>query len=460
MLNYYNFRNVGNQYLITNDLGRYLFLSEEEFLEFSNEKVEINSPLYKTLEEHYFISNEDKYIYANRVGEHLRNYKQYLFQPTALHIFVVTKQCNQQCVYCQASTSLESNTKMSRDTAKAAVDIALSVPTDHLTFEFQGGEPLLNFEIIKYIVEYTNEIKGHKKVNFSLISNLIALTDEMIDFIRDNKISMCTSLDGNAVVQNTNRPILNGDSHKIISDRIESLRNNNISLSAIQTTTRLSMNYGKEIVDEYIKFGFHNIFIRPLTPLGFADENWKQIGYKPADFITFYKMVLEYILDKNMEGIRISEGHASIFLRKIIQHDSQNYMELRSPCGGAIGQMAYYYNGEIYSCDEARMLSEMGNKSFLLGNVKNSKYSDLIQGSVCKSLCVASYLEGLPLCSDCVYQSYCGTCPVVNLYTYGTIFPQMKSDYRCEIYKGILDTIFNILKGGNKEYIEVFNSWL
>ena len=52
---------------------------------------------------------------------------------------------------------------MSKDTAKKAVDIAIQSPTDYLDFEFQGGEPLLNFEVLKYIVEYAKSI-SHKKI--------------------------------------------------------------------------------------------------------------------------------------------------------------------------------------------------------------------------------------------------------------------------------------------------------
>ena len=65
-------------------------------------------------------------------------------------------------------------------------------------------------------------------------------------------------------------------------------------------------------------------------------------------------------------------------------------MELRSPCGGAIGQMAYYHNGKVYSCDEARMLAEMGDDSFCLGNVYKDSYNDLMSSSVCKVLARAS----------------------------------------------------------------------
>ena len=90
-------------------------------------------------------------------------------------------------------------------------------------------------------------------------------------------------------------------------------------------------------------------------------------------------------------------------------------MELRSPCGAGIGQIAYYYDGNIYTCDEGRMLAEMGDDSFKLGNVYDNTYDELINCNNCKAACISSVLESLPTCHDCVYSPYCGTCPVTNL---------------------------------------------
>ena len=113
----------------------------------------------------------------------LRRTKEYLLVPTTLHIFVVSKNCNFNCIYCQAGNlNQNENYNMSKETAKRAVDIAMDSPSRHLTFEFQGGEPLMNFETIKYIVEYSKSISNGKFIEYSLVSNLTLLTDEMIEF--------------------------------------------------------------------------------------------------------------------------------------------------------------------------------------------------------------------------------------------------------------------------------------
>ena len=348
---------------------------------------------------------------------------------------------------------------MSKEVAKKSVDIALESPSDYLTFEFQGGEPLTNFDVIKYIVEYSKENANGKYIEYNLVSNLILLTDEMIDFFEENNVSICTSIDGNEELQNINRPYSKGNSYQETIKQIKKLRKRNINVSAIQTTTKYSLSRYKEIVDEYINLGINSIFVRPLTKLGKADSNWKNIGYEADEFLEFYRKILEYIIQKNKEGIFLSEGHSNIFLRKILLNEPVNYMELRSPCGGAIGQMAYYYDGNIYTCDEGRMLSEMGNDSFKLGNVMENTYKDLMKCDCTKAMCVSSCIECLPYCSNCVYMPYCGTCPVINLAQDNNIFVRKPKEFRCKVYGGILDTLFDYIENAGTEK-EILESWI
>lgn len=219
------------------------------------------------------------------------------------------------------------------------------------------------------------------------------------------------------------------------------------------------MDKYKELVDEYINLGLENIFIRPLTRLGKADDNWKNIGYEAEEFLHFYKKALDYIIQKNKEGIFLSEGHSNIFLKKILLNQPVNYMELRSPCGGGIGQLAYYYDGNIYTCDEGRMLSEMGDDTFCLGNVYSHSYKDLMESECTKAMCISSCIECLPICSSCVYMPYCGTCPVINLAQNGTVFAKNPKEYRCKIHSGILDVLFHYIQN-DEEVRNIFMSWI
>ena len=221
------------------------------------------------MKEKGFIYEINEEIFASDQAMKLRNSKEYLLVPTTLHIFVVTKNCNFNCVYCQAGNlNQNQNHNMTKETAKRAVEIAMESPSRYLTFEFQGGEPLINYEIIKYIVEYSKSISNGKFIEYNLVSNLTLLTDEMIDFFIENNVSICTSIDGNEKLQNINRPYKDKNSYEETIKKLRKLKEKNVKVNAIETTTKYSLDNYKEIVDEYIKLGFDNIFIRPLTRLG------------------------------------------------------------------------------------------------------------------------------------------------------------------------------------------------
>ncbi len=458
-LNYFNFKEMDDDYLLTTDAGKFVFLNKDNFNHLIK-KEKINEEIEKYLMEKGIIYYGNDEIFSNNYAKEVRQMKEYVLTSTSLHIFVVSKNCNFRCIYCQAGNLDEKNNyKMTKDTAKKAVDIALESPSDYLTFEFQGGEPLTNFEVIKYIVDYSKSVNTNKIIEYNLVSNLTLLTEEMLEFFIENNISICTSIDGNKVLHNINRPYPNEDSYESTVGKIKKIQEMNVRVSAIETTSRYSLDKYKELVDEYINLGLDSISIRPLTQLGKADQNWSKIGYEAEEFIEFYKKTLKYIIEKNKRGYFITEGLAVIFLRKILLNQPVNYMELRSPCGGALGQLAYYYDGKIYTCDEARMLSEMGDDSFMLGNVNDNTFRELIDNDITKSIAISSCLECIPTCNNCVFSPYCGVCPVITMAQDNNIFPKNPNEYRCKIYKGMLNELFWYIKN-DPEVVEIFKSWI
>ena len=461
MKNYFNFKKINNDYLITNDFGEYAFLNAKDFRSLIEENEFESEETKKQLEESLFIYDGSIEEFVEKARGRMGRSKSYLYQATQLHIFVVTTACNLNCIYCQAQKGDDvPHGMMDKETAKKAVDIALSSPVSTLDFEFQGGEPLMNFDIIKYIVEYSQEVnEGRKSIGYSIVSNLSLLTDEMIDFIKEHNISISTSLDGDEELHVKNRPMRSGDnSYKIAVEKIRKLRENGIMVGAINTTTKHSLAKGKEMVDAYLDNGFNNIQLRPLTPLGTANDNWNDIGYTPKEFVGFFRETFDYIYELNKNGTQIIEGLSRILLTKILYKKGVNYMELRSPCGAGFGQIAYYYDGNIYTCDEGRMLAEMGDESFKMGTVDDS-YEKLIESPVCKVACKSSILECMNSCSECVYQPYCGICPVINYADRGDVFEKAPNNYKCQINKGILDCIFEKIYK-DEDAIEIFKGWI
>jgi His-Xaa-Ser system radical SAM maturase HxsB len=453
-LGFFRFKKMkdGN-YLITSESGKFAFLSNEEFSKFLNGKIDVDSDIIKELSEKYFMKS------GSDSKEHIAEYtekNQFLFQKgPSLHIIVATLRCNHNCVYCQASSCGldEKNKDLDIETARKIVDFIFKSPNESLTIEFQGGEPLLNWPVVKFIAGYARKKSKQEKrnVRIALVSNFSLLDEEKAEYLLKNKVTFCTSLDGPEKLHNKNRIWAKGNSHRAAAKWAKYLlaRYKNYYVfqpGALTTITKFSLPYWKEIVDEYVKFGFDNIILRPLAQIGVAQKGWQKIGYSPDEFLEFYKKSLDYIFFLNLEkGEKFRELTATYFAVKIFLGTDPNFFDLRSPCGAGIGQILYNYNGDIYTCDEGRM---MGDDMCKIGKVGDS-YEDLLTHPATKSLCLASCLESLP-CDNCVYKPYCGTCPILNYAESGNIFPQLPNSSRCRINQGILDYLFSKIKENDK----------
>ncbi len=151
---------------------------------------------------------------------------------------------------------------------------------------------------------------------------------------------------------------------------------------------------------------------------------------------------------------------AAIFLVKILSHRDPNYLDIRSPCGAGIGQIAYDYDGAAFCCDEGRMMRQMGDPIFQMGHVERDGYGDLVESEVVRSLALASTIEAIPGCSDCAYVPYCGACPVFNYKTQGNIFGRVPESEKCRLHKGVLEDLFTRLAREDPEEGAIFQRWV
>lgn len=462
MINYFNFKRLSHdRYLLANDFGNYEIVDENILncmLNGQIDEIENKSDLIKD----GFIIEKPYEKFIKMYSPMIKSMKGYCLNSTALHIFAVTNACNFNCIYCQAHDDCsKQNGFMTNEIGEKAIDFALQSANKNLTFEFQGGEPLMNFDVIKHMILYLESLEHDKNIELTIVTNFTLLDDDKLDFLLEHGVKLCTSLDGNEIIHNHNRPYKNGKGTYIdVVNRIKELKTKGLLFGAIQTTSNFTLYYPIEIINQYRELGFNTIFLRPLTPLGMADKFWDEVGYDPEQFVLFYNKAFDYIMELNLKGEIFVEMHATYFLKKILCNYSDNYMELRSPCGAGIGQMSYYYDGNVYTCDEGRMLSEMGDNSFLVGNVLNDNHFNAVQSKICKATCQASIVECLPGCQDCVYHPYCGVCPVVNYANSKDLYGKIIKDFRCKVYRGILDKIFTILTSEDEDKIKVLYNWM
>lgn len=472
---FFRFRELDGRYIITNDIGDFAILSKEEFEQLLSGKLSKTHPNYSVLVQGGFI-REDSPADDKKEGEssdchsaslHSRwlSKNSFLFSGPSLHIVVLTRRCNLSCVYCHAGANPAAGTDMDIETARKTVNAIFKTPSPSFNIEFQGGEPLLNWPVLQYIVEAAEKKakKTGKKIVMSVVTNLTAMTDEKLDYLIAHSVNICTSLDGCRDLHNANRKFAKGegDSYSFVSKWLRTIKEKGSAKGyagdALLTVTRKSLSMPEQIVDEYVSQGMKYIFIRFLNPFGAAKKAWKEIGYTAEEYLEFYKKALDYILSLVRGGkTDITEHTARLLLQKILGSSDPNFLDLRSPCGAGIGQIAYNYDGNVYTCDEGRMLAAMGDVSFCMGDVKKDSYSKMMNSPVVKCMTTASLSDLQPLCSDCAYKPYCGVCPVFNYSEHGDLF-MYGANYRCKIYKGIIDYLFILME--DQENRKIFNKW-
>jgi His-Xaa-Ser system radical SAM maturase HxsB len=471
-------RAVGGKVLITNTEGSFLLLSNDEFARFAEGNIERASELWKKLAERNFIRSE---IDASRVADRIRTRKRFLNYGPNLHIVVVTLRCNETCVYCHASRAdMDAvHTDMTKETAEITVRQILQTTSPDVTIEFQGGEPLVAFDVVKHIVDYAlkeNE-KAGKRLEFTMVSNLSLMDEEKLAWLVAHKVQICTSIDGPEHLHDKQRklPLSHApgaagrpSAHKAATHWIARINEEYARMGldptlyhveALLTTTRDTLDKWKEVVDTYVALGCRALFLRPVDPFGFADRTGPRVEYPRAEYMQFYRSAVDYMLELNGKGVQILERFAAIFLTKILGGEDPNFLDIRSPCGAGIGQIAYNYDGKIFTCDEGRMLHEMGDDTFLLGQVGKNSYRETMSHETVRALAIASNLDAQPDCVNCTYQAYCGVCPVHNHKTQGTIFGRMRESTLCAVHKGIQDYLFERIGAGDAKVMETFQRW-
>jgi His-Xaa-Ser system radical SAM maturase HxsB len=336
----------------------------------------------------------------------------------SLHVFVPTLQCEHTCQYCQVSRSLSAlNVSLSNEQIDAACASVFESPSATLTVEFQGGDPLLRFDLVRRAIEHISarNIRECRRVQFVVASTLHQLDGGMCDLFREHSVVLSTSIDGPATLHNRNRPLPSRDAHERTVRGIELARERIAPrcVSALMTTTRASLPMAEAIVDEYVRLGFDEIFIRPLSPYGFARRNDDLLGYTTEAFRDFYLRCIERILWWNRQGFQLRETSAAVWLNKLLSPFDAGYVDLQSPTGAGSAAVVYNYDGWVYPSDEARMLAETGDKSLRLGKI-GEPLPDLIASPVVESLRRASDGESHPECAACPYNMHCGPDPVAD----------------------------------------------
>jgi uncharacterized protein len=454
-----------HRYVLTNEVGEYLVLKRDDLFSFVQKSIPPNSQLYNNLKSKHFLLDSDSQIAIELLAMKLRTKMVPISNFTSLHMFVITLRCDHSCPYCQVSRQSEDRLAfdMSKETADKAIDFTFRSPSPAIKIEFQGGESLLNFELLQYIVIQAKKRNEREKreLQFVIATNLSPITDEILEFCREHCILISTSLDGPEELHNTNRPRPGGDSYQRTITGINKVKDTlgPDNVAALMTTTKASLSRVEDIIDEYVRQGFSSIFLRPLSPYGFAIKTKTFDAYETLEWLDFYRKGLAYILELNKQGLFFVEEYTSLLLQKMLTPFGTGYVDLQSPAGIGISAIIFNYDGEVYASDESRMLAEMGEKKFRLGNVIENTYEEIMLSEVLLDTLEESITESVPSCHDCGFQPYCGSDPVFHYATQGDTIGNKALSGFCRKNMSMLRQIITLMED-DPEAKKILLNWV
>lgn len=337
----------------------------------------------------------------------------------------VAHTCNLNCAYCFASQGKYHGERaiMSLDVAKRALDFLIenSGTRRNLEVDFFGGEPLMNFDMLKELVAYARSIeKEHNKnFRFTLTTNGILIDDDVIEFANKEMSNVVLSLDGRKEVHDRYRVDYagNGSWEKIVpkfQKLVEARGHKDYYMRG--TFTHANPDFLEDI-KTMLDLGFRELSMEPVVC---AEGDPSELTAEDMPIIMEqYEKLAELMIEKDKEGNPFTFYHYMIDLK-----GGPCIYKRISGCGSGTEYMAVTPWGDLYPCHQF-----VGDEKFCLGNIWDGVKNKDIQNEFA---CCNVYAR--PECRDCWARLYCsGGCAANAYHATGSVRGVYK--YGCELFR-------------------------
>jgi uncharacterized protein len=344
-----------------------------------------------------------------------------LFDPVCKALCLnITTGCNLRCSYCFAGAGTVKHENMRFETAKRAIDFLVknSGTRVNLEVDFFGGEPTINFDVVKKTVAYakTLESKHNKNFRFTLTTNAYHLTDDMIDFINDEMKNVVISMDGRKQVHDSIRRTASGEDsfEKVLANAKKLVNRRGDKEHYIRGTfTSKNLDFSNDIINLY-KLGFNEVSVEPVVTSGDGRITEDDL----PEIIKEYEILVDYLQNR-----RIEKG-LNFFHFNIDFSGGPCLNKRLRGCGAGVEYFAVNPNGNIYPCHQFA-----GNDDFIMGNVDNC-----IIDQTLKDRFAACNVYTKHDCINCHAKYYCSGGCMANSYNENN---DLNKPYQleCEIMK-------------------------
>lgn len=273
----------------------------------------------------------------------------------------IAHDCNLACKYCFVPNSVRHQEKiMSRETITAALDFLLrETPYEHLTVDFFGGEPLLNFDGIRFAVEYALRYGAHKKWKFTVSTNTLLLGEEELSFMKKHNFSFVLSCDGRPRVHDAFRVTPGGRStSEIVAGRIREFLEAGAAPEYYVrgTYTRNNLDFTNDVL--YLAgLGAESISLEPVVAPSSAPYALREQDL-PELQAEYYRLA-RVLREQERKGRRVDFYHYSLDFS-----GGPCIAKRLTGCGAGYQYLAVDPAGDIYPCHQL-----VGHQEYLMGNV-------------------------------------------------------------------------------------------
>ena len=355
------------------------------------------------------------------MADKLKNKTAGVVKALCLHI---AHSCNLNCSYCFASQGKYHGDRalMSFEVGKRALDFLVenSVSRRNLEVDFFGGEPLMNFDVVKKMVEYAREIEGpaNKNSRFTLTTNGLLIDDDVIDFANREMSNVVLSLDGRREVHDRFRVDYAGrGSYDRIVPKFKKLVDSRDGKNYYMRGT--FTHYNPDFLED----------IRTMLDLGFSELSMEPVVSSPEDdgalteadlpiVLSQYEKLAELMLERDKAGKPFTFYHYMIDLS-----GGPCIYKRISGCGSGTEYMAVTPWGDLYPCHQF-----VGEERFRLGDIYTGVTNKAVQDEFracnvyaheeCRNCWARLYCSG-----GCAANAYHSTGSVTGVYEYGcTLF--------------------------------------
>ncbi|MBO4458173.1 MAG: thioether cross-link-forming SCIFF peptide maturase [Butyrivibrio sp.] len=337
----------------------------------------------------------------------------------------VAHDCNLRCKYCFADEGEYHGRRalMSEEVGKAALDFLVknSGGRKNLEVDFFGGEPLMNWEVVKKLVEYGRSIEKEydKNFRFTITTNGTLLNDEILEFVNKEMGNIVLSIDGRKEVNDSMRPRRGGQgSYDDIVPKYQKVAESRHQLRYFVrgTFTHANLDFSED-VKHLAELGFKQISVEPVVA---SPEDW--YSFKDEDIPIIceeYDKLAKYYIQKHKEGKGFNFFHFNIDLE-----GGPCVAKRLSGCGSGCEYLGVTPWGDLYPCHQF-----VGNEDFIMGNVfEGIKRNDI------RDMFKKSNVYSRPECEKCFARYYCSGGCAANAYNFNG---DINSTYKhgCELQR-------------------------